>query len=120
MPARSYGDPEVDRVIDALPEDVRAIAHALRKLVRSAAPELSETVKWGNPFWTGRGNAVCLMLYPSHVHLGIFRGAELARRLPEIVGTGKSLRHVKVPDLASARRPVLQRILRAAVDLDGA
>jgi hypothetical protein len=113
-------DPRVDEVLAALPDEVRPIAAALRALVRARAPELSETLKWGNPVWVGNHDAVSLMMFAHHVNLGFFRGADLARKFPEIEGTGKNLRHVKVPDLSAARRPVLGRILRAAVALDAA
>ncbi|MCI4360392.1 MAG: DUF1801 domain-containing protein [Thermoplasmata archaeon] len=113
-------DPKVDVLLEGARGEVRPIAVALRRLVRTHAPELREATKWGNPVWIGRRVAVCLMVYDRHVNLGLFQGAALAARFPEIEGTGKNLRHVKVPDLASARRPVLARILRAAVALDAA
>ncbi|MCI4339830.1 MAG: DUF1801 domain-containing protein [Thermoplasmata archaeon] len=118
MVAKSPPDPRVEQTLDELPEEVRAVARALRDLVRSEAPELRETLKWGNPVYVGRHDAVNLMLFPHHANLGFFRGADLAKQFPEIEGTGKNLRHVKVPDIASTRRPVLRRILRAAVALD--
>ena len=108
----------MDEIVAELPAATRRVGRALCRLVRVAAPELRETVKWNQPFWVGRGNVVGLMIYPNQVHLAVFRGAELTERFPEIVGTGKSLRHVVVPDVASARRPVLRRIVRAAVALD--
>ena len=113
-------DPSVDATIRALPKEVRKVVRALRSLVRSAAPDLRETLRWGNPSYVGRRDVITLMLFDHHVNLGFFRGAELAPRFAEIEGTGKNLRHVKVPDVASAGRPVLRRIVRAAVALDRA
>jgi len=75
---------------------------------------------WGNPVWSARGRVLCLQIYDDHVNLGLWRGAELAARFPEIEGTGKSLRHVKVPTPAVARAPALAAIVRAAVALDRA
>jgi hypothetical protein len=118
MPTDSAKDPRVDRTLEGLPDETRPVATALRELVRDTLPELKETLTWSQPVWVGRGNVVGLMLYPHHVHLSVFRGSELARLFPDIVGTGKSLRHVAVPDVASARRPVLRKILRAAEALD--
>ena len=118
MTARAATEARVAAILRELPEETRPVAEALCALIRAASPELRETVKWGNPTWVGRGNAVGLMIFPRFVHLALFRGAELSGRFPEIVGTGKSLRHVVVPDLASVRRPVLRRILRAAVAID--
>ena len=111
-------DPQVDAILRGLPPDLREIAGILRRMVTRNAPALRECVKWNNPFWVGAENAICLMVYPDHVNLGFFRGAELAKRHPEVEGTGKSLRHVKVPDAAFARRPVLAQIVRDAAALD--
>ena len=113
-------DPSVDATIRDLPQEVRKVVRALRSVVRSAAPELRETLRWGNPSYVGRRDVITLMLFDHHVNLGFFRGAELAARFTEIEGTGKNLRHVKVPDVASAGRPGLRRIVRAAVALDRA
>jgi hypothetical protein len=75
-------------------------------------------VKWRNPFWVGRSDVACLMIYPDHINLGFLQGARLTEKYPELVGTGKGMRHVKVPTVASARRPVLSKIVRDAVRLD--
>jgi len=75
---------------------------------------------WGNPVWSGHGRVLCLQIYDDHVNLGLWRGAELAPRFRQIEGTGKSLRHVKVPTPAAARAPRLVAIVRAAVALDRA
>lgn len=94
------------------------IGQTVRQLVRRAAPDLRETVKWNNPFWVGRRDVACLMIYPDHLNLGILRGAELVGKFPELEGTGKGMRHLKIRTLADARRNVLTEILRAAVRLD--
>lgn len=110
----------MDALLADLPPGLRPIGRALRAQVRRAAPGFEETVKWGAPFWIGRRPAFCLMVYPRAVHLGLSRGAELAERFPEIEGTGKSLRHLRIPDLAHARSPRVAEVLRAGVALDAA
>ncbi len=108
----------MDRVIGELAPAVRSVADALRLLVRRNASGLVETVKWGVPIWAGRKNVICLMLYEDHVNLGFFEGAELGRRHPEIEGTGKRLRHIKVRSVEDVGQPVLPTIIREAVALD--
>ena len=98
--------------------ELRPIAEQLRKVVHTAAPELRESVKWGNPVWVGHGNSLCIMVYPKHLNLGFFRWAELSRRFPEITGTGKSLRHVRVPTVEFAQSPAVRKLIRAAAQLD--
>jgi hypothetical protein len=111
-------DPRVDRVLRELPDETRAVARTLAKMIRANAGELAETVKWGSPTWVGNGNVIFLMLYPHHVNLGFFQGATLASHFPRIEGTGKGLRHVKVPNATAAADPSLIPLIRAAVRLD--
>jgi hypothetical protein len=118
MRASSPSDSGVDRLLDELPEELRAIAGALRRLVQKHAPELEECVKWNNPFWVGKKSVACLMLYPDHINLGFFRGAQLSRKYGELEGTGKGLRHVKIRTLREVRNPTLPHLIRDAVRLD--
>jgi hypothetical protein len=118
MPGSPPRDPEVDRVLGELAPTTRTIAVRLRAAIRARAPELTERLKWGNPVWVGRGDVLCLMLYDDHVNLGLFQGAALAPRHPEIEGTGRSLRHLKVRSAAEATRPIVGRVIREAVALD--
>jgi hypothetical protein len=117
-PRSAVADPNVDDLIGELSPSLRPIAVRLRELVRRSAPGLRETVKWGAPVWVGRTNVLCLMIYPDHLNLGFFQGALLSQKHPEIVGTGKALRHVKILTVADSRRPVLARLIREAVRLD--
>jgi hypothetical protein len=108
----------VDAVIKALPPGTARIARELRRAIASAAPGLEECVKWNAPNWKGRKLVLCLMVYPSHLNLGLWRGAELARSFAIVEGTGKSLRHVRVQSVAEARSLALRKLIRAAAALD--
>jgi hypothetical protein len=112
-------DPKFEKLFGELPESYAATARALRAAIRTTAPHLVESVRWNNPFWTGRNPVFCLQCYPDHVNFGVMRGAELASAYPRIEGTGKSMRHVEVANAKDARSPELARIIRAAVELDG-
>jgi hypothetical protein len=105
-------------MIATLPTPLRNVGRSLRQVIRRTAPELTEGVKWGNPVWVGRSNAVCLMLYADHINLGFFRGAELSIRHPILEGTGLGMRHVRVRDLKAAKDPAIARLIRDAVALD--
>lgn len=91
---------------------------ALRASIRGEAPHLTEAVKWNSPFWIGHGDVLALQCYPDHVNLGFLRGAELAAGHPQLEGTGKAMRHVKVRSVADARAAELRALIRAAVELD--
>ena len=49
----------------------------LRKLVREAAPELTEEWKWDTPVWAYKGNVVAGGVFKDHVKLNFFKGASL-------------------------------------------
>jgi len=107
-----------DRIFLELPKSYTAVAQTLRETIDDEAPDLQKKVKWNSPFWVGHRDVVCLQCYPDHVNLGFLRGAELAPSFPELEGTGKAMRHLKVPSVTTARSSSVRRIIRAAVALD--
>jgi hypothetical protein len=116
--SRSRRDPEVTVILAELPRTLAPIGRELRKVVAAVAPKLEECVKWNAPNWRGRELVLCLMVYPDHLNLGVWRGAELAASFPMIEGTGKSLRHIKVQSVVQARSPEVRKVILAAVALD--
>ena len=54
----------------------RPIIRAFRKFVKRVAPQLQESVKWGNGCWL-KGKVPVSYVYsaPDHVQFGFFRGA---------------------------------------------
>lgn len=113
-------DPKVDAIIADLPPELRRIARELRRAILSVAPSLEECVKWNVPNWKGRQLVLCLMVYPDHLNLGLWRGAELAPSFRMVEGTGKSLRHIKVKSATQANSSEVRKVVQAAVSLDAA
>ncbi|MCI4330083.1 MAG: DUF1801 domain-containing protein [Thermoplasmata archaeon] len=116
--AASAGTKKLEAVFSALPPEQRAIADALRRAIRAEGPTLVEDVKWNSPAWGGQKLVFCLMIFDSHLNLGFFRGAELAKRHPSIEGTGKSLRHIKIRGAADAKLVSVRAAIRDAIKLD--
>jgi hypothetical protein len=112
------GRKRLDAVLAGLDAERKAVAVALRAAIRAAGPELLEDVKWRSPVWTGRKLVFCLMVYDHHVNLGFWRGAELVDRHPAIVGSGKSLRHIRIPAPKDAKSAVVRAAIRDAIRLD--
>jgi len=75
----------------------RALIRALRAFVKRAAPELVESVKWGNGCWL-LGKAPVAYVYSDvdHVQFGFFRGASLDDPKGLLQGKGQYVRHAKV------------------------
>ena len=75
----------------------RRIIRALREFVGRVAPELQESVKWGNGCWL-KGKAPVSYVYsaPDYVQLGFFRGSSLTDPRGLLEGDGQYVRHIKV------------------------
>jgi hypothetical protein len=75
----------------------QAVIRALRTFVKRVAPQLQESVKWGNGCWVQQ-NAPVAYVYsaPDHVQFGFFRGSALKDPKGLLRGEGKFVRHVKV------------------------
>ncbi|HYF54955.1 MAG TPA: DUF1801 domain-containing protein [Salinarimonas sp.] len=104
--------PDVDAVIALVPEPQRTVVLALRSVVREAAPDLDESVKWGKPVY-GRGtaNLLSIIAHRTHVNLQLFNGATLPDPEGLLEGIGKGLRHVKCRTIADVARPGVRTLI---------
>lgn len=57
----------IDEYIDAFPQEVRPVLHAIRKTINEAAPDAHETIKYGIPTFTLHGNLVHFGCYARHI-----------------------------------------------------
>jgi hypothetical protein len=81
---------------DQVPRNQNVI-RALRKFVQRVAPELRESVKWGNGCWVrGKVPVAYVFSAPDHVQFGFFRGSALDDPKELLQGEGKFVRHIKV------------------------
>jgi hypothetical protein len=110
---------EVDRYIAAISPSLRPVARAVRILVRTSAPGLSERLYMGVPTWFGRGRVVYLADYLDHLNLGFYQGVRVPDPHRLLEGTGKSMRHVKLTTVAMTRAPELAELVRNAAGLGG-
>ena len=108
----------VESWMTELPSEVRGIAGALRKLILDADPDLSESIKWGNPTYERHGKVCYLAATGSYVSLGFFNGASLTDPEGIIEGTGVKMRHVKVRSLKDIRPEQYASWIREAVALN--
>ncbi len=60
-----------------VPSHFRATFTALRDLIREAAPELKETLKWGAPCYVRTSNVVGIVVLKNYVALWFYQGALL-------------------------------------------
>ncbi|OZI09556.1 hypothetical protein BWI93_03590 [Siphonobacter sp. BAB-5385] len=57
----------VDEYIAGFPDDVQAILQRIRAVVKKAAPEAEETIKYAIPTFTLHGNLVHFAAYKHHI-----------------------------------------------------
>jgi hypothetical protein len=70
---------------------------ALQRVVKSAAPHLSTTVKWGQGcFADGDEPKLFIHAEPDHLQFGFYRGSSMKDPAKLLTGKGKYVRHVKI------------------------
>ena len=113
-------NPEVDAYIAASPEFARPVLERLREIIRAAAPQLREELKWRVPHFVGNGIVVGMAAFKAHVSFGFWRSKEMEDPEGLFAGAPKAsmcnIKAVKVSDLPSKR--VLTAYVRQAVSLD--
>ncbi len=100
---------------DQLTKQKRMIS-ALRKLVKKAAPSLTESVKWGNGVWLGEEWPVAFLhAKDDHLQFGFFGGSGLSDPKGLLQGSGKYVKHIKVYTMKDINEAAFTRLLRQAV-----
>ena len=92
------------------------IIRALRKFVKGVAPQLEESVKWGNGCWV-KGKAPVSYVYsaPDYVQFGFIRGASLEDPQKLLEGNGQYVRHIKVRTVQGIDEAAFGALLRQAL-----
>ena len=106
---------------------VSSLALALREIVLEEAPDAIESIAKGYAVaigfsFTGKPmkDGFChVVVYSSHVNLGFNRGALLPDPARVLAGTGKSIRHITIRNHDELGRPVIRRLLQAAIEQVG-
>lgn len=111
-------EPDVDAWVAKIARPQRDLVNSIRRIIREAAPELEETIKWGQPCYVHGGANVCYLAPTAdRVNFGFFRGADLDDPEHLLEGTGKKLRHVKVWLGKDLRKDALKTLVRRAASL---
>lgn len=114
-PAKMKAYPSFDHYLDDRPPFHRRLITALREFVARTAPELQESVKWGNGCWL-KGKVPIAYVYAAddYVQFGFIRGSSLADPLGLLEGDGQYVRHIKVRELDDIDEHAFSALLRQA------
>lgn len=110
-------DPAIAPWFAAQPEALSVIARTWFARMRQCGPEVRELFHDGCPtVCVNDAPFAYVNVFRAHVNVGFFHGVALADPARILVGTGKSMRHVKlrpddVPDV-----PALEALITAAYD----
>jgi len=87
----------VDQYVGSLESDKAEILERLRTIVKEAAPDATELVKWGQPVYEDENGPFCFIKsFRDHVNFGFWRGVDMEDPKSLLVGKGDKMRHVKV------------------------
>lgn len=101
-------------LMDQTPKN-RSIIRALRTFVKRAAPQLQESVKWGNGCWLkGKAPVSYVHSEADYVQFGFFAGAALKDPEGLLKGEGRFVRHIKVLKPSDIDEPAFGALLRQA------
>ena len=62
---------EVDNYISKFPDEAKKRLEQVRHIIKSEAPQLTESLKWGNPAYSNETIMVILAGYKNHVGLHV-------------------------------------------------
>jgi hypothetical protein len=92
------------------------VIRALRTFVKRVAPQLQESVKWGNGCWVeGKVPVAYVYSAPDHVQFGFFGGSSLKDPSGLLKGEGKFVRHIKVRKRSDIDEKNFGTLLRQAL-----
>ena len=67
MKTNQTSSPKIDAYIAAFPEDVQGILKKIRTTIHNAAPDAEETINYGIPTFTLKGNLVHFAGFKKHI-----------------------------------------------------
>lgn len=102
---------EVDQYIANSTESQEGTLQRLRQIIADAVPDVREQFKWGQPVYATAKDFVYLKHTKKHVNLGFFNFKKVDDPRGLLEGTGKSMRHIKVTDLAKFDIDQLKRMI---------
>jgi hypothetical protein len=110
---------EVDEFVKArvLPE-YRDVVTELRKVMREAVPDVTETISYGVPTYRRKRALAVISPTKQGITFAFSRGAEFEDRYGLLQGVGKVSKNVRMKSLDQVNKPALRYYIRQAIELD--
>jgi hypothetical protein len=104
--------------VNGLDGALAEVGRRLRRLVLSAAPSATESIKWAQPVYEDSGPFCYFKASRSHITLGFWRGTELDDPQGRLEGDGDRMKHLKVRSAGEIEDDVIAGWVRQAVELN--
>ncbi len=104
--------------IGTLEDWQQAIVREIDKIILSAAPKATSSIKWAQPVYESDGPFAFMKAAKKHVTFGFWRGTDLDDEKNLFEGAGKKMRHVKVRSLDDVHKTVFKKMVKQAVKLN--
>jgi hypothetical protein len=108
---REEAAPTIDEFMARLEPELQRVAEALRLIVGRHAPSPGESFKWHVPAYGERPVVAAIVPGPGYLRLTFFQGAALDDPESLLMGTGPTVRHVKIRTVDQAESPAVTALL---------
>lgn len=108
----------VDAYIAGLETWQAEIVSEVRQIIRAAAPQAEEAIKWAQPVYSHNGPFAYIKAFKNAVNFGFWRGVDLDDDTGLLQGTGDKMRHVKLTRLEDIKPDIFTGFIQQAVSLN--
>lgn len=108
----------VDDYIKGLELWQAEIVMRLRSIVKEAAPQATESLKWAQPVYEVNGPFCYMKAFKNAVNFGFWRGVQIKDPQGLLQGSGAKMRHVKVGSLEEISADAFADFVKQAVQLN--
>lgn len=108
----------VDAYVDGLDGWQKEAAVQLRGIIRNAAPEARESIKWAQPVYELGGPFCYFKAFKSSLNFGFWRGVDLDDPNGLLEGSGDKMRHVKLTSIEDVNTDAFAAFVRQAIALN--
>jgi hypothetical protein len=108
----------VDAYISSLNDKQADIVSSVRQIVREAAPNVDEAIKWAQPVYSSNGPFAYIKAFKNSVNFGFWRGVDLKDPKGLLQGSGDKMRHIKLTSTDDIDAGAFSDFINQAVQLN--
>ena len=107
--------PDIQSYFDQLPEPAKSVALRIHTCILSVKKGLKVEIKWSRPVYMVNGqNFAYIVANKKHLNFGFYNSDQIRSYREKLEGTGKNLRHIKIPYDQKIDTEMIQVLTREA------